>query len=589
MKITGLFSLVFIIAGQFTMPISGALCSEDQAPLLLDRDIKTVISDLETGIPELMQKARIEGLQIALIRNGKVVYEKGYGNKSSVTGGPVTVETIFEAASLTKPLFAYAVMKMVDEGLIDLDRPLLGYLPREQVEQELGHSLEEEGFRLDWFEKITARHVLCHSAGTPHGEGGTPYPLFFEPGSKWKYSAAGYYFLQKVVEHMKGKSLDIVIDEYVLKPLGMKRSCMVWRDGYEKTMSKGHDAFGQPQDFRKRTEAHAAATLYTTAGEYARFVCAVMNGEGLTSETHKEMLTSFINMNDEWNLEWSLGFGLQNDGNGTAFWQWGDYGIFRNYIIAYPVHGTGVVYLTNSFHGLAVCGDLVARSIGGRALGNTALEYLPYDSPLYTVVWDLKDNGPDAARIKLPGLIKQYPETFTRERLSGIGGLFEEQRMFAEAIAIFECNLEAHPRSGRAMYSLARACLGAGEYERARGLYSKSLEAAEDSVEAAGVEWAMDYIKALEEPLQLDEKYLRKLAGDYETRHLSVEKGTLYYFRENTGSTEPRPLSALARDTFILEGTVFFKLKVEFDDSGNPVKLIGLYENGSRDESLRTK
>lgn len=589
MKKAGVLCLVWTIIAQLALPMSGALCSGDPTPLLLNRDVGTVISDLETTIPKLMEKTRIQGLQIALIRNGKVVHKQSFGVKNGATGAPVTDETIFEAASLTKPLFAYAVMRMVDEGLIDLDKPILSYLPREQVEQGLGHPLEEDGFRLDWFEKITARHVLSHSAGTPHGEGGTPYPLHFEPGSQWKYSADGYFFLQKVVEHVKGEKLEIIIDEYVLEPLGMKRSCMVWRNEYENTMANGHDAFGDPQDFRKRQEAHAAASLYTTAVEYARFVCAVMNGEGLKDGTRKEMLTSFIDMKDDRSLGWSLGFGVQHDGNGTAFWQWGDYGIFRNYIIAYPEHGTGVIYLTNSFHGLAVCTDLVAHSIGGQALGNVFLEYIPHDSPLYALFWDLKDNGPDVARKKLPGLMKQYPETFTQDRLNAIGGLFEEKRMFDEAVAIYECNLEAHPSSGRAMYNLARAYLGAGEHARAKGLYQKSLEAAEDSVEAAGVNWAMDYIEALEKPLQLDEEYLQKLAGDYETRHLHVKDGTLYYFRENTSSNEPRPLAALSRDTFILEGTIYFKLKVEFDDKGNPTKLIGLYENGYRDESVRSK
>ena len=210
-----------------------------------------------------------------------------------------------------------------------------------------------------------------------------------------------------------------------------------------------------------------------------------------------------------------------------------------------------------------------------------------HDSLVYTFFWDVKDGGPDVARKRLPGLMKQHPENFTPERIRAIGGLFEEQEMFAEAVALYEFNLTEHPRSGRAMSDLARAHLGAGDHERAKKLYRQSLSAPEDSVDAAGVEWAMDYIKALEEPVPLDEAYMQKVAGDYETRHLHVENGTLYYFRENAGSADPRPLVALSRDTFVMEGFVFFKLKVEFDDSGNPTKLIGLYENGYRDESVR--
>ena len=157
----------------------------------LPPDSVAAVARLETLIPELMAEARVPGLQIALIRDGRVVTQKGYG----VTGGPdeaaVDADTIFEAASLTKPVFAYAVLKMVDQGLVDLDRPVIEYLPREEVERVLGHTLEAEGFRADWFKTITARHILSHSAGLPHGDGGAVTPVFFEPGSDWKYSAEG--------------------------------------------------------------------------------------------------------------------------------------------------------------------------------------------------------------------------------------------------------------------------------------------------------------------------------------------------------------------------------------------------------------
>jgi hypothetical protein len=137
------------------------------------------------------------------------------------------------------------------------------------------------------------------------------------------------------------------------------------------------------------------------------------------------------------------------------------------------------------------------------------------------------------------------------------------------------------------MLSMARAHLGAGEINQAKELYQNALVAEEDSVSADAVNWDMEYIKALQEPLQLDEAYLQKLAGDYETRHLTVKDGILHYFRENVVNKEPKPLNALAEDVFIMEGTTYFRLKVAFDDEGNPEKLVGLYSNGYSDESMR--
>jgi CubicO group peptidase (beta-lactamase class C family) len=252
-------------------------------PLLADKDLGAITADLQLLIPSLMTKACIPGLQIALIRDGRIAWRQSFGVRDTQTGAAVTDETIFEAASLTKPLFAYYVIKLVDQGLLSLDRPLAGYLPAAEIVKILGHPLEEEGFHREWLEKITARHVLSHSSGFPHGETGKPFPLAFEPGTKWKYSAQGYSYLQRVVEHLKGDTLDKLMQKEVLDPLAMTRSCMVWKPASETAMASGHGLLGRPEAFHKCTKAHAAASLYTTAEDYAKFVCAVLNGEGLDS------------------------------------------------------------------------------------------------------------------------------------------------------------------------------------------------------------------------------------------------------------------------------------------------------------------
>ena len=589
MKKALIFSLTLLFLFQFSLATEKSIASDEPSPLLLKMNLKAVISDLETNIPDLMEKARIPGLQVALVREGKVVRHQGFGIKNSTSNTPVTEETIFEAASLTKPFFAYAVMMMVDEGLIDLDKPLHTFFTREEVEQELGHSLDAKGFKRDWFEKVTGRHILSHSGGLPHGEREDVFPLFFEPGTQWKYSADGYQLLQLAVEKLKGEKLDTIMQKYVLDPLGMEKSCMVWRTAYEDTLANGHNAFGTPQDFRKRNEASAAASLYTTAGEYARFVCAVMKGERLKRERSKEMLTSFIDMNEEKSLGWSLGFGLQHDSNGTAFWQWGDYGIFRDYIIAYPKQKTAVVYLTNSFNGLSVCSELVGRSIGGQALGNAHLNYKAYDSPFYTLFWGVKDGGPEAARSLLPELRTKHPDELQWETIGWVASLFRDESMYPEAAAIFEFIFKENPASGRAAYELARTYLLKGDLKQAKIHYLKAKEAEEDKVDMKNIDWDMDYLQAVEKPFPLDESYLQKFAGDYEVRHITVKDGKLYYFREGGSVPEPRPLLALSKDTFFIKGVVWFRFKVEFDDQGNPVKLVGLYDNGNRDESKRTK
>ncbi len=472
-------------------------------PLLASEGLAAVTADLQKSIPSLMAKARIPGLQIALVRDGRVAWHRSFGVRDARSGEAVTDETIFEAASLTKPFFAYYAMKLVDQGVLSLDRPLTQYLPVEKIVEILGHPLDEKGFHREWLEKVTARHVLSHSSGFPHGEGGKPYPLFFEPGTKWKYSADGYFFLQRVIEHLRGDTLDRLMQREVLDPLGMTRSAMIWKTDYEAAMASGHGLLGSPEAFRKRTKAHAGASLYTTAEDYAKFLCAVLNGQGLGSDLMKEMITSQIDMDKPKGLGWSLGFGTQTDVNGLSLWQWGDYGIFRNYVIGYPEGKTGLVYLTNSFYGLGVCPDLVRRGLGGQALGSIALNYRPYDSPLYRFVWDLQKKGPKAVK-ELARLTRKYPGLFERNWLQYFADTFREAGLTPQAVALLEYDLEQHPRSGKAAFAAAEAILSKGERERARRYFEMALRAAEEPAEKTVVEWRLAYLSALDKPAAAD-------------------------------------------------------------------------------------
>jgi CubicO group peptidase (beta-lactamase class C family) len=567
---------------------AGSTLAQKTNPLRLDEGPGAVVADLEASIPELLEKGHVPGLQVALIRDGKTVWSRAFGVTNAASREPVTPETIFEAASLTKPFFAYLAMKLVDEGVLNLDTPIVNYIPREGIEKRLGHSLDLEGFRRDWLEKITPRHVLSHSSGLPHGEGGTPYPIFFEPGTQYKYSADGYYFLQMAVEQLKKQKLEIIMKEYVLDPLGMTRSSMVWQDAYEKSMANGHGSLGAPEDFRKRSEAHAAATLYTTASDYARFVCAVLNGEGLKEGTLKRMLTPQIAVDKDKGLEWSLGFGLQSDANGKAFWQWGDYGIFRNYVIAYPGQKAGLVYLTNSFYGLDLCRELVDRSIGGEARGVEYLGYIQYDSPIYAFLWEVMDQGPEAVDRLLPTMAAEHPDLISENGIRSIADLLKNAERYDEVIAYYRFIEGKRPPSAALDAELARAYMDNGDFSEAKSYYAKAQRSPNKAdFDSTTVDWAISYMKALEEPATLSEDYMKRLCGDYGPRHIKFEHGKLYYLRDNVATKDWRELAPLSTDTFILRGLSYFRMRFEIDASGIPTKIIGVYEGGGDDQSVR--
>jgi CubicO group peptidase (beta-lactamase class C family) len=369
-------------------------------------------------------------------------------------------------------------MKMVESGELSLDRPLLEYVPRDTLEKRyIEHSFDIEGFRGDWFRKITARMVLSHSSGLPHGDPRTPLPIFFEPGTRYRYSADGYMYLQRVMEDLKGKPLEVIMKELAIDPLGMAASSLVWQDRYEKEAAVGHDVLGETDGkFRKRTEAHAGATLYTTAGDYARFVMAMMNDTGLKPETVREMLKPQIDVSKD--VYWGIGFGLEQTSNGDAFWQWGDYGIFRNYIVGYKKQKIGVVYLTNSFNGLSIGQDLVQAAIGGdKELGIAYLNYDQHDSPGPRFFRAVLEEGEEEASRLFPEFRKTYPDEFNEAAINRVGYQLINARRFKEAVAVLKLNVDAYPESANVYDSLAEAYLSNGDKERAITFYKKVLEA----------------------------------------------------------------------------------------------------------------
>jgi CubicO group peptidase (beta-lactamase class C family) len=438
----------------------------------------SVSKRLNEQIPAVLKAGRVPGLSIALIEDCQVTWERGFGVRSAEIGSPVTTETVFEAASLTKPLFAYLALLAVDSRLLELDVPLVTYLDRETIEMEvIQHPLDTEGFRRDWFERITARHVLSHSSGMPHGERGVPFPLFFEPGFKFKYSATGYYFLQLVIERLKGEPLERIAESELFRPLSMGRSSLVWLERFRSDAADGHDVRGSPQAIREYRRAHAAASMYTTAGDYAHFVTACLEGEGLTESSKREMYSPQIPI--QGNDFWGLGFGIQRDEAGDALWQWGDYGIYRNFVIAYPDHGAAVVYLSNSHHGLGIRDVIVQTAMGSDV---TTPEYLAgyptYDSSAPQFAWLVLEEDARTALRQLPSLRKSA-EPLDGKVLITLGDLLLEEGRIEDAIAVLELNVEENPHSAITYDRLADASLrrsGQGDRERALANYRKVLE-----------------------------------------------------------------------------------------------------------------
>jgi CubicO group peptidase (beta-lactamase class C family) len=444
-------------------------------PSSLHKPDQKTIATLQQQVPELLQKATIPGLSMALIRDGKTYWLHTFGVKDAKTGAPVAGDTIFEAASLSKPVFAYGVLKLVDQGKLDLDAPLSKYLPKPYIEGDP---------RLD---KITARFVLSHRTGFRNWRGDEPLTIHFTPGERFSYSGEGFVYLQKVVEQITGKSLNDYMTEAVFVPLHMTSSSYVWRPEFDARTATPHDGAGQPGEKWKPTDAMTASTLQTTAADYALFVEALLNGKGLKPETLREMEKPQIAVDPECtncterepkelskSVFWGLGIGIQETPQGESLWHWGDNGRFKAYVVAYPKEKIGVVFFMNGENGLSILGPLLQTAVGGEQPALHWIKYDSYDSPAMQFAKMAREKGAtEAINAFRPALTRG---DISEDAINSTGYQLLSVNKPSEAIRVFQLNVELHPQSWNVYDSLGEAFMKNGDKAAAIQNYTKSLD-----------------------------------------------------------------------------------------------------------------
>jgi len=449
-------------------------------PLRIGLKKADLAARLEKEIPRLMKEGDVPGLSIAIIRDGSVLWTRGFGVKSAATKEPVTDDTVFEAASLSKPVMAYAALKLVDAGKLDLDKPLSQYLDQPYIVGD------------DRLQLITARRVLTHTTGFPNWRPkGQLLKIIFPPGERFSYSGEGFVYLQKVVERLTGQTLDDFVRATVFEPLGMTSSSYVWQPKYETLKATGHDAGGNATERRKPVEANAAASLQTTSQDYAKFVIALMNGAGLKPQTSKAMLSPQSQVDEGCSncvsrppsgklspfLAWGFGVGLQQTKDGLSFWHWGDNGDVHCYVVGYPKQRLGMVVFTNSGNGHSIIPEIIAEGLGGFQPATAWIKYEPYNAPARIFYKDIVARGVLA--------INQYREqkknqtaSFAMDEMqvNRLGYALLGGKRVKEAIEIFKMNVEDYPGSSNTYDSLGEAYMIVGEKDLAIKNYEKSVE-----------------------------------------------------------------------------------------------------------------
>jgi len=328
--------------------------------------VLAAVGSLSKRAEQLRNKHKVMGVAVALISDGNVVDTYALGLKDAEKGAGVEADTVFQAASLSKPAFAYCVFQLVQEGKLRLDEPLLPYVTERFSEDPA-------------VAKVTARMVLAHTSGLPHSvPDGKKVEIQFEPGSKFAYSATGFDLLQRAVAKISEQPIEIFMRERMFKPLEMDRSEFDWSERLAGSLAAGYDAKGKRGEtfldkYRawsaerraavKRVHPEisyppAAAGLYTTAPDYAKFLRKMIRDKSL-----EEMCRAQVKVTDQ--VSWGLGWGLLKEKRRIWVWHWGNWsGLFQHFAAINRATGEGIVVLTNSGNGLAFCRDFVPVALG---------------------------------------------------------------------------------------------------------------------------------------------------------------------------------------------------------------------------------
>ena len=257
---------------------------------------------IDARVRAAMARTRANGMAIAVINNGRVAYVQVYGARNA-KGDPLKIDTVMYGASLTKTVMAYLTLTLVDQGKLDLDVPLADYLERPLISYGEGqtHLAKDGPYRDlsgdDRWRTITARMALTHSTGFDNFwfiEPDQKLRIHFDPGSRYSYSGEGFSLLQFAIEQgtrTKGLGLDVkTLTDAIFARLGMTRTSLQWRPDFRPNLADGWNDTGEPVEHDERSNVRVAGSMDTTIGDLAKFIAALVRGDGLSAAARVEMV-----------------------------------------------------------------------------------------------------------------------------------------------------------------------------------------------------------------------------------------------------------------------------------------------------------
>jgi CubicO group peptidase (beta-lactamase class C family) len=321
----------------------------------IDFDIykKTSIFDSDTAMEKWLKENKVPTLGLGIIENGKLNQVKVYGEIKKGIAAPYN--TIFNVASLTKPVTAMVALRLASVGKWNLEEPVFKYWTDPDVAKDPRNR------------KLTTRIILSHQTGFPnwrYQNKDNKLNFQFEPGTKYQYSGEGFEYLRKALESKFHKTLGQLANELLFQPLKMNDTRYVWDKNVDTTrLAIGYNKEGNAYETVRNSAANGADDLLTTIEDYGTFLGSVMSGEGLTKKVFDDMVTQQVaSINGK---HFGLGFEIYDFDNGDYALSHGgaDKGV-QTIVFIFPKTRKGLLIFTNVDDGYKVFEKLLNHYFG---------------------------------------------------------------------------------------------------------------------------------------------------------------------------------------------------------------------------------
>lgn len=351
---------IFLSFSHCSSPTSNSVSNFNGAAVSID--------SIALFIQSEMAGNNVPGLSLAIINGGALVHHQTFGLANVAQQLPVTDQTIFEGASLSKSLFAFLVLKYVAEGRLDLDRPLYEYTPYPDLSED------------ERYKKITARMVLSHRSGLPNWRENEPekkLSIKFDPGSSFEYSGEGYQYLALVLRDLAGgswKDLENAFQTKIAQPIGMEHTVFIQTPYTQEHRAEPYNKDGQWIDWKnnywyKKDDGVfvAGSSVHTEAADFSKWMITFMKEDLLSTASYQELYypqSKLSEPSDEIQAFYSFGTVSGDKELQNTFFHSGSNDGFTCFYLLNTEKDWGFVVFTNSEYG-AQLGEKLFTYLGG--------------------------------------------------------------------------------------------------------------------------------------------------------------------------------------------------------------------------------